>query len=195
MATKLSDSGLLFISSWSLYSETIYKTDSEFGSLQDCLGFYDANMLSSFSDLNDDFTAPKTITKENALSCLRSYLNKVVLNLLTDFGFEKFNQNQFDSLVSLLSVNSKISDFYVDFKNSTLYSALKNDSSNPDIFSLICNYNFPDKLLAVKNMYNSTDRRLAEAEMYTSGLYNNCSNLFFKEEIVDGVKVFYSASS
>lgn len=195
MTTKVSDPGLLFISSWSIYSDTVYRVEHNFSGIGKYLGFFDGNVLSSFSGPFDIDEDRATTDEETALACLRSSLNKIAFKLLTDFGFEKFSQNQFDALISLLTVDSRGSDFYDYFKNSELYKILKTDASDPVISDLIIKYKGNIDLKNSGAFYSFADRRLAEADLYTSGVYNNCTNLLFEQKIVDGVKVFYSASS
>ena len=195
MATKLSDSGLRFISSWSIYSDTLYKVETNYSINRKFLGFFDGDVLSSFLSLYKANEELEITTEEESLLCLRSSLNKVAFNLVTDFGFEKFNQNQFDALISLLTVDSRESNFYDTFKHSELYKILKTDASDPVISDLIIKYKGNIDLENSGAFYSFADRRLAEADLYVSGVYNNCTNLLFEQRIVDGVKVFYSASS
>ena len=140
MATKVSDSGLSFISSWSVYSDTIYKVERNFGGDCTFLGFFDGSVLSAPSNTGIPEADLDPTTQENALSCLKEHLNKVTFKLLIDFGFEKFNQTQFDALVSLLASDSRQAGFYDYFKNSDLYTALKADVADPSIPNLIANY-------------------------------------------------------
>ena len=191
MATKVSDSGLTFISSWSAYSDTVYKVERNLTSDGKYLGFFDGSVLASlsyFQKINDNV---ETTTQENALSCLRSHLNRIVFKLLTDFGFEKFNQTQFDALVSLLTLDSRESDFYDYFKSTDLYTALKTDVSDPSVPGLITNYVGNTALSNSGAFYNFADRRAAESTLFSSGVYNNCSSLATNEKVVDGIKVLY----
>ena len=117
MATKVSDSGLSFISSWSVYSDTVYKVERNFGGDCTFLGFFDGSVLSAPTNTLILEADLEPTTQEIALSCLKEHLNRVTFKLLTDFGFEKFNQTQFDALVSLLTSDSRHDDFYDHFKN------------------------------------------------------------------------------
>lgn len=191
MATKVSESGLSFISSWSIYSDTIYKVERNFSGLGTYLGFFDGSVLSDPSCLEINDADLEPTTKENALSCLSKHLNKVTFKLLTDFGFEKFNQTQFDALVSLLTSDSRCDGFYDYFKNSELYTTLKADVADPSIPSLIANYVCKIPLSNSGTFYDLVDRRSAESILFSSGVYNNCSGLSFNEKVVDGIKVLY----
>ena len=56
MATKVSDSGLSFISSWSVYSDTVYKVEKNFGGDCTFLGFFDGSVLSYVFFVNENFS-------------------------------------------------------------------------------------------------------------------------------------------
>lgn len=191
MATKVSDTGLTFISSWSAYSDTVYKVERNLTFEGKYLGFFDGSVLSSLSAFNDAGEIIESTTQENALSCLRSHLNRIVFKLLTDFGFEKFNQTQFDAVVSLLTLDSRESDFYDHFKSTDLYTALKTDVSDPSVPGLITNYVGNTALSNSGAFYNFADRRTAESTLFSSGVYNNCPSLVINEKEVDGIKVLY----
>lgn len=191
MATKVSDSGLSFISSWSVYSDTVYKVERNFGGDCTFLGFFDGSVLSAPTNTLILEADLEPTTQEIALSCLKEHLNRVTFKLLTDFGFEKFNQTQFDALVSLLTSDSRHDDFYDHFKNSDLYTALKADVADPSIPNLIADYVCNIPLSNSGAFYNLVDRRSAESTLFSSGVYNNCSSLATNEKVVDGIKVLY----
>ncbi len=190
MAATLSDSGLLFISSWSVYSSSPYKVERNYSYSREFLGFFNGDIYSNILS-PEDTTEKLTTTEDEALTHLRSNLTNLIFNLVTDFGFEKFNQTQFDSIVSLLTPDALTDDYYDHFKNTELYTVLKTDVSDSSVPNLITNYTGNVPFSRSGAFYDLSDRRSAESTLFSSGVYNNCSNLTTNEKVVDGVKVLY----
>ena len=193
MASKLSPEGLQFISSWSLFSETTFRVEQNLNNTLYVGYLYYGSPLPYKPQTTIDKTT--TVTPTEALNILNQELIGPAFNLVQDFGFTRFTQNQLDALISICTTY-RTSDYFRIFKTTKVYEALKSDAPVDTVAELIkTDLPVPPEVEEDPKrsgiFYSLDERRVHESNLYLISDYSPCTALTAQRKNVDNIVVFY----